>query len=175
MFFKKKLQKRALERLPQRGASCFTPFSKADSVVFIFDPDETGIEEAVCHLEEILKGRGIRWRGVILDKGNNKGVEFSNKTDFILLSKRDLGFYGMPRNIDKLFPADSEYDLLLDFSIDYEFTSSFISRFISAKFKIGRYCSGDDSPFDFITKTSDPTPLNFLKQTIHYLESIKPA
>ena len=175
MFFKKKLQMKAIGRLPKRGVSCFTPFNKAKSVVFIFDPDETGIEDAINYLEEILKGRGINWKGIILDKSNKRGADFSSRTDFILVSKKEIGFNGVPRNIEKLFPADTEYDILLDFSTENEFTSSYISRFVSAKFKIGRYCSGDDSPFDFITKTSDQTPLSFLKQTIHYLESIKPA
>lgn len=175
MLFKKRLQNRALERLQKRAPANFMPIGNAHRVAFILESDEEGIEESVDYLINQLIDRGIEWIGLVVERQNKRSVDFSQKGNFIIIRKADLTYYGLPKSIEKNEQLNEKFDILIDITANYEFTAHYISRYIEATFKVGRYSSESDSAYDFIAKATDDTPLHYIKQVIHYLESIKPA
>jgi len=175
MLFKKRLQNRAVKRLKKRAPSNFMPIGNAHRVAFILESDEEGIEESVDYLVKELIDRGIKWIGMVVERHNKRSVDFSHRGDFIIIRNTDLTYYGLPKSIDKIEQLNEKFDILIDISANYEFTTHYISRYIDATFKVGRYSSESDSAYDFIAKAADDNPLQYIKQVIHYLESIKPA
>lgn len=176
MFFKNKFQKKALDKLPKReGAPCFLSFNEAKTVIFIFDLEEDKIIEAVAFLENMLNNIGAEWKGVAFQKNSKSVNVFKNRNGYSVITDKDLNYYGAPKFPEKFLPVDIDYDILIDFSKSFDFTTNFVSSLVSARFKIGRYSLGDDSPYDFVAKTSEVAPLAFLKKAIHYVESLKPA
>ena len=175
MFFKKRLQSRVLERLEKRASSIFVPLQNAKKIIFLIESDEDLIENSADFLIVALEERGIQWQCVVIDKGGKKSVDFSQKERFLSLTLKDLNFFGLPKGLSSIEEFKYEYDILIDMSAQFDFTSNYLSRYINAKFKVGRYSNGDDSSYDFIAKTTDNSSLQFVKQVIFYLESIKPA
>ncbi len=174
MFFKKKMQNRVIERLAKRLSSEFMPIGSARKVIFLIESDTENVELAADYLTDLLKKRGIEWVGIVVERANKKSMDFSEKEGYIIVRHKDLSYFGLPRGLDKMDEIKNRYDILIDFSEQYDFTSLYISLVIDAKFKVGRY-SGDDSPYDFVARAEDNSSLQYIKQVVHYLESIKPS
>ena len=175
MFFKKRQQRRAIEKLRTNRIPEFVPFEGAKRVAFIFEADEPGISEAVDTLLSLFRKNNTVWRAIVIDAGKKNTADFSSTDNFDIIRKCDLNFYGLPKvGLNPWFTEETS-DLLLDFSRDYNFTSEYIARQINARLKAGRYSNGDESAYDFISPPADTSAISFLRQTIFFLNSIKPA
>ena len=174
MFFKKKMQNRVIERLAKRLSSEFVPFDSARKVIFLLESDTENVELAADYLTDLLKKRGVEWIGIVVERANKKSVDFSQKEGYIIIRHKDLTYFGLPSGVDKMDEIKNRYDILIDLSEQYDFTSFYISLLIDARFKVGRY-SGESSPYDFIAQAEDSSSIQYIKQVVRYLESIKPA
>jgi hypothetical protein len=175
MFFKKRQQRRAIEKLKKTRVPEFVPFNAARRVAFILEADEAGISEAADSLISVLKENKADWRAIVIDFDKKNTADFSEMENFDIIRKCDFNFYGLPKFPLNSWYTEKECDLLLDFSREYSFTSEYIARQVNARLKAGRYSTGDESAYDFITPPADTSAISFLRQTIFFLNSIKPA
>lgn len=175
MFFKKRQQRKAIEKLRTGRVPEFVPFEGAKRVAFIVEAEESGISEAVDTLVSLLRENNADWRAIVIDSGKKNTADFSVSDNFDIIRKCDLNFFGMPKTVLNPWFTEESCDLLLDFSREYNFTSEYIARQVNARLKAGRYSNGDESAYDFITPPADTSAISFLRQTIFFLNSIKPA
>jgi len=77
MFFKKRQQRRAIEKLKKTRVPKFVPFNAARRVAFILEADEAGISEAAYSLISVLKENKADWRAIVIDFDNKNTADFS--------------------------------------------------------------------------------------------------
>jgi len=84
-------------------------------------------------------------------------------------SKKNLNWYGKPKNENVEKFITQEFDLLLDLSLIDEYPIIYISALSKAKFKVGRL-SGKEEYLDFMIDISKNPKYDYLiKQIKHYL------
>ena len=174
MFFKKKMQSRVIERLEKRFSSEFIPLRSARKIILLMESDAENIDQALDYTTSLLKERGIEWVSVVVERANKRSHDFSQKEGCVLIKQKDTTYFGLPKGLDKINEINTVYDILIDFTEEYDFTSFYISLVVEAKFKVGRYTS-ESTPYDFIARAEDNSAIQYVKQVVHYLESIKPA
>jgi len=87
-------------------------------------------------------------------------------------SKKNLNWYGKPKNENVEKFINKNFDILIDLSLIDEYPILYISALSKAKFKVGRF-SGKSEYLDFMIDISKKPQYNFLIEQIkHYLLSL---
>lgn len=176
MFFINILQKKALSDISAEREVKFMPIKDVKNVCFVFDVGEESVSEAVKYLADYLNEKQIQYSGFAIDLKQNKHSGFFLDFKTQTITKKDLSFIGTPNAqvIDKISKMNP--DLYIDFCQNKNYTHDFIVRSSKATFKVGRF-DNDDHPFDLVIGSNKPgySPLDYIKQVIHHLTSIKSA
>ena len=96
------------------------------------------------------------------------------KLSYDYYSSKDINWFEKPSNkfIDDFI--NKEFDILIDFNLNNNLSSTYIVGVSKAKFKLGVFDENKTDIYDFMIKLEDSTNLNeFIKQLIHYLTILK--
>lgn len=174
MFFKQTLQKRLISRLTKERKVKFISFSDARRVGFIFQNNIDGNFEEIEKFIAFLLEKHITFYGIAIFN-----IKQKNKTSFknervIQLESVDLKYSGVPKSHKIANFIKNEFDILIDFTPEYNFTSHYLSVISKAQFKIGRY-SFENTPYDFVLEQSENKNIDdFMKRLLFYFNSIRP-
>ncbi len=172
MFFKEFLQKKALKKARQNLDVRYLDIGDFKSVGFVLSVDTEIVPEAINNMISILEHRGVEYKGLVLNLNNKNNVFDCDNENIIVLGKGGINFAGIP-DISKVNDfIKIEYDLLIDFSLDYSFAADYIVKSTASHFRIGRI-NYPDHPYDFVISNKDVSHRTYISSLIHYLSSIK--
>ncbi len=99
--------------------------------------------------------------------------DFYRETLFMsYFSKKNINWYGKPRNERVEMFVNQDFDILIDLSIINEFPIKYISAMSLAKFKVGKQTE-NEKYLDFMIDISKKTETEYLiEQITHYLSMI---
>jgi hypothetical protein len=174
MFFIDTLRTKNLKKLESRREITFMPLAKVKNISFIFDFSEEGVLEAVKHLTTYALNHRIAYNGLSVNLNKSTFPQTVMNHNIRLLVKQELSVIGTPKGemIEKYVSEPA--DLFIDMCPAYNYTFRYIALMVNAKFKVGRFAA-DHDPYDLIIAGSTPgqSPLDYVKQVIHYLTTIK--
>jgi hypothetical protein len=172
MFFKEYLRKKALRKTRQTLDVKYLNIGDFKSVGFILPVNSEVLPEAINSMMYIMEHRGVEYKGLVLNIYDKKNV-FKCDNDNIFLMDRDSMKYADIPDISKAGDFFKiEYDLLIDFSCVYSFTTDFLVKSTISHFRAGRL-NYTDHPYDLVISNSDSTHRTYISSLIHYLSSIK--
>ena len=89
--------------------------------------------------------------------------------------KKDLNWYGSPKNDYIAKFINKEFDILIDLSLEDIYPVRFISALSKSKFKVGRYAEGNMEFLDLMIKhkKGELSVDELSRQIIHYLLILK--
>jgi hypothetical protein len=91
-------------------------------------------------------------------------------------SLSDLNWYGAPRNAYITEFINTEFDILIDLSLEKHFVLEYVTSLSRSKFKVGRQNEQGPDCFDMMIKMDAGASVEALiEQLIHYLVIIKPS
>lgn len=135
------------------GQTGLIPLREIRSVTAVFDRSDDGMPGGSKALQEFFSGKGINVTLLIIDiEKPVEGVisgEIPLSDDCIVIDRKGLNWYGMPKL--KIFGnvLFAETDLFINLSTSADFTHSFISAVSKAKMKIGA-ADYPRNPFDIV-------------------------
>jgi len=96
--------------------------------------------------------------------------EFYRETiHFKYFSRKNINWYGKPRNTNVDEFIANKFDILFDLSLSNDFPLEYISALSLAKFKVGRYTS-DNADYDLMIDISkNPKPDYLIEQIKNYI------
>lgn len=98
---------------------------------------------------------------------------YSRQIGMDYFSKKNLNWYGKPKNPKVLDFIQMDFDILIDLSLKDYFPIQYIVAASNAKFKIGRF-KKDKSYYDLMIDISENNSLDFyIEQIKHYLSILK--
>lgn len=98
---------------------------------------------------------------------------FSDKRGFKFFSKKNLNWYGKPKNPAVDFFINKQFDILIDLSLQAYFPIEYIVTLSLAKLKVGRFCEGEHQIYDFMIDVSKNNTLdNLINQIELYLSIV---
>ncbi len=173
MFFKKKLQRKAIESIDNERVVRYVSLTEISSLIFLFDINEERILDTIKQLCSIADSRSIKFSGLALNYNKHPYPDVMLDHRILVVNKTDLNYYGVPRSTVVDSFTEKESELYIDFHPQYNFTGDFISRKSRAFFKLGRV-NYPDNPYDLtLENINEKSSRNYLNSIIHYLSSIK--
>ncbi|MEA5005952.1 MAG: hypothetical protein VB022_06015 [Rikenellaceae bacterium] len=174
MFFKQRLQKKALNRIVVQRKVQFVSLESVKRISFIFDVTEEDNMEAVKFLISYATDNKIEYHGIAINLGKDTSSEAVLGHGIKLITKKNLSKIGIPDpDMVSKFLNDAS-DIYIDFSKSYSFVGEYLSLSSLSSFKVGRH-SHEPNPYDLvITNDSDKCcALDFVKRTFFYLKTIR--
>jgi len=176
VFFIHTLQKRTLSKISAEREVVFMPIENVKNVGFVFDIGEEKISEAVKYLTDYLVVKKIDYSGLAINLTKNKSFDFVPDNRIQVITNKEVSFIGTPNPqlIEKFI--NEKPDLYIDFCTSHNYTHDFIARSSRATFKVGHF-NNNNHPFDLAigSNKAENSPLDYIKQVIHYLTAIKSA
>jgi len=91
---------------------------------------------------------------------------------FKFFSRKNINWYGKPKNENVDDFINKKFDLLIDLSLANDFPLEYIAAMSMAKFKVGRFTS-EQGDYDFMIDINKNKTHDFLIEQIrHYLENL---
>jgi len=172
MFLKDRYRKRALSKfkLETRDAK-FLSIGEIKSMGYIISLPQNNVSAIVKELSAIAKEYDMDIFGLTIDMSKKlEGAIISTKVTSLI--REDFNFYGLPDHLVMKPFVNKHYDLFIDFSSKYDFSTDYISKYVDSRFKIGKF-NYDGNPYDFIIEMKNiEDNVAFLKSIIQYLSSI---
>jgi len=174
MFLQDRYRKKALSKFKsERRDAQFLSVDEIKNVGYILHLPQKNVSAIVKELSAISKQYEVDIFGLTIDMSKKlEGSIISSKVTPLL--RDDFNFYGLPDHLVMKPFISKHFDLFVDFSSSYDFSVDYISRYVDARFKIGKF-NYDANPFDFIIEMKDQEDnIAFMKSIIQYLSSINP-
>jgi hypothetical protein len=94
---------------------------------------------------------------------------FSKEKSILFFNKKNITWYGKPRNVKYNDFIDKEFDILIDTSLNQIITFHYLVALSKAKMKVGKYSEKYDY-YDFVIDVGDNNDFAyFINQIKHYL------
>ncbi|MBN2683323.1 MAG: hypothetical protein JXR58_12505 [Bacteroidales bacterium] len=98
---------------------------------------------------------------------------YSRQIGMDYFSKKNLNWYGKPKNPKVQEFIQKDFDILIDLSLNDYFPIQYITASSNAKFKIGRF-KNESACYDLMIDISENKKLDFyIEQIKHYLSILK--
>lgn len=170
------IQKRVLKNTVCSHKGRFIPLSSAREIGFIINACQSGSEQTVKYLSQILASHGIKYSGICLDlkKDPSKNLEHIYDRGIVIVSRKNVNWYGLPdENIVSEFTRQT-FDILMDFTDGTGlFTADYILKKSTASFRIGT-SSRPSGIYDMVVSAGDmdANTEKIAASIINYLTSI---
>ena len=172
MFLQDKYRKKALSKFKaERQDAQFLSIDEIKSIGYILHLPQKNVSAIVKELSATSKKYEIDIFGLTIDMSKKlEGSIISSKVTPLL--KDDFNFYGLPDHLVMKPFIGKHYDLFIDFSSEYDFSTDYIARYVDARFKVGKF-NYEDNPYDFIIEMKHAEDnIAFLNLIIQYLSAI---
>ncbi len=149
-------------------------FKTAKRIGIVFDASDETVYKKVSDFVRYLQNMKIIVKAIGYNKGSQMPHYCIPKLSYDYYSSKDINWFEKPSNkfIDDFI--NKEFDILIDFNLNNNLSSTYIVGVSKAKFKLGVFDENKTDIYDFMIKLEDSTNLNeFIKQLIHYLTILK--
>ncbi len=164
-FLEKKAEK--VQRKPE-----FINLNQAKSIAVVANLDNMEKYKVIAEWVKELRqqGKNIFVAGLVENDEFKKFFEVG--TSILLFSKKNITFFGKPKNIKHEEFIAQKFDILIDMSMSQNITIQNLVALSKANFKVGKYYD-ERSYADFMVniKETDKFPY-FVEQIKHYLTTI---
>ena len=173
------IQKLILKRSDTPKEKKFYSFDTATSVGIILPVMDEETEDAFAVLRQALKKRNIPHTGIAIEV-SKKPIEMVwciSDPGMTVINKKEINWIGLISDEqDAMRFLNTDYDIVINLSVDDNFTCEYLARRAKASFKIG-FCSEEDNPYDMVMKGhSDKeilTQKELAEEIVLYLSTIK--
>lgn len=144
----------------------------AKKIGIIFNASKQDNFLQIKEFTDFLLSIGIKVKAIgFVDKKEALSY-FQPSTIFEYFNKKNLNWYGKPKNpiVDSFL--NEKYDVLIDFSLNTFFPIKYIDALCNAEFKVGKFVENDNY-YDFMININEKRELKFfINQVKHYLTII---
>ncbi|MFA7116483.1 MAG: hypothetical protein WC140_04540 [Bacteroidales bacterium] len=174
--FRKILRKKKLNKLDENNKPVYKDLFESKTCGFIFNVNEPEIVDSIITLEKILKEHNIKYKGVSINFGTQEPADdkFLSDANILNMNDIDINWYGFPsEDLTKEF-INTEFDLLIDFTLDFpSFPIEYLLRASKAKFKIGFYPESEQYYNFYMFPTKEIHPKDIVISICNYLTTIR--
>jgi len=149
----------------------FLYLSEVRSICYLLPLPQNDVLGTIRELNIVAKENGIELYGLAVStsKETREPIVSAGVT---FLTRDDFNFYGLPAPGKARQFTSISYDLLIDFSLDYDFSTDYLLRVTDARFKVGR-ANYNDNPYDLIVEVENRGDnIAFIKSIFKYISSI---
>ncbi len=147
----------------------FINLSEAKDIAIIANIDGIEKYKAVSEFIKWLRDKGKDVFVVAFVKNDEFKEFFKGEKSILFFSKKNITWYGKPRNIKYSEFISKEFDILIDLSLNQIITFHYLVAMSKAKLKVGKYGERFDY-YDFVIDIGDKNDLSFfISQIKHYL------
>ena len=147
-------------------------FDTAKTCGIVFNASTQETYDKAKHFIDFLKTKNINV--VAIGFVDSKEVkDFYRETiHFKFFSRKNINWYGKPKNENVDDFISKKFDLLIDLSLENDYPLEYIAAMSLAKFKVGRFTS-EKGDYDFMIDVNKNKTHDFLIEQIHhYLENL---
>lgn len=147
---------------------CNLDLAKTTGIIFNAT-NQASYDSAMRFANFLIKSKEIDVTAIGFVSNKDMLAFFSNKKGFNFFSRKDLNWYGRPKDhiIDEF--VEKPFDILIDLSLDEHYPVQYIVALSQAKLKVGRFIE-DNTFYDIMIDTAkDNTLENLVNQVELYL------
>jgi hypothetical protein len=148
-------------------------FNTAKTVGIILNANSQYTFEAAREFMKYIQGFDTKVNSIGFVDSQEVLNFYSRQIGMDYFSKKNLNWYGKPKNPKVQEFIQQEFDILIDLSLNDYFPIQYIAAASNAKFKIGRF-RNERSCYDLMIDISNDKKLDFyIDQIKHYLSILK--
>ncbi len=150
----------------------FLNLKDAKSIAIVANIDTIEKYKTTSDFITWLKQQGKTIFVLALVKNEELKKFFETGTSILFFSKKNITWYGKPRNIKYKEFIDKQFDILIDISMAQIITMQYLVGLSKAKFKVGKFYDSH-AYADFMISLKPEDKLSFfIDQIKHYLTTI---
>ena len=143
---------------------------EAKSIGLIYNASDEKTHLIVCDFVKYLQDEKKNVKALGYAAYNQLPHYCFPKLSYDYFIKRDLNWYFKPSTLRINDFINTEFDIIIDFSLEEVFPLLYIMALSKAKYKVGRYNEKYAAIFDFMLNVDNTVSLkDFLKEVTHYL------
>lgn len=148
-------------------------FESAKKIGVLFKLDGNTIDyEIISNFLEFLYSKKIEVSPLGFFEGKKMPHLYLHSKEIAIFSKKDLNIYFIPdKSFIKQF-KETEFDILIDLSLNYSFPIKYISTLSKAKYKVGRL-KQDEHQMDLTINITENKLEYLIDQIKHFITLIK--
>ncbi len=155
----------------------YNNFTSAKSVGIIFNATKLDAFYLARDFIVDLRNKGIKTYGMGYALTREAAEFFTHdhdkyEKDIDVFSVGNVNWFYKPNNPLTDTFCDKEFDILIDMSMGHDLPLRFIVGLSKARLKIGN-ADSENPYYDFTIKMDKNDPEGYLKQVVHYLDTIK--
>lgn len=158
-------RKRRLKRDASKVKTGLVPLDEISSYAVFLDPNEASCDAAREAASAYFRSKGIQGSFFYVDLRKIDSTERLITPIETTVTREEINILGIPKREKMEMLSDKNFDLLISLEKDPSFTSEYLVRTSTARFKVGRK-QLDGDPFDLVV--FDPAD-----KEISQLESFK--
>ena len=175
-FLTRIMQARALKKIPYSHHGKYVPLASARRTALVVNASDPGIAAAVDIFRKEMAACGVDFRCICVDLGKEPVDDpvFASSPGIVRILRKDINWYGLPREDISGGFTDKPYDILTDMSSGKRiFTIDYLLRRASASLRIGTGPADTVSHDMTVSGTGpDTSPEELAANIINYLKTI---
>ncbi len=145
----------------------------AKTVGIIYELQDEQSYNHICRFIKLLQDKQINVKAIGYFDGNIRPIYAIEKLSLDYYDKKDINWFGKPKGKYVTDFCKTDFDILIDVSLQDSFQTKYIAAFSKAKFKVGKDGENNKTIYDLMIDISVKTTLDeFITLIIHYLSII---
>jgi len=148
--------------------------SNVKTVGIVFDASSEELYKRSAHLVRHFSSMKKEVKSIAITNTDEIPAYADNTLSFNYIVKKDVNWYGFPKNKYIVDFVNQEFDILINLDFDQDPSLSFIVNSSMANLKIGLNNDSEELELDFMLEGIKNNDLSiFMKELLKYLEMIK--
>lgn len=154
--------------------AAFRNYQNVVNVGVIFNATEQATYELARNYIKKLADKGIKFKALGFVDSKQVLDFYQKSTHFDYFSRKNINWYGRPNNPNTQEFIDSQFDMLVDLSVENDYPIQYVVALSQACFKVGSKKDEYQNVYDLMIDLGEQKDLAFLIEQIDkYLEMIK--
>ncbi len=147
-------------------------FDTAKTCGIVFNASSQETYEKAKKFIDFLKTKNINVIAIGFVDSKEVKDFYRETVQFKFFSRKNINWYGKPKNENVNSFIKQKFDLLIDLSLTNDFPLEYIAAMSLSKFKVGRFTS-EKGEYDFMIDVGkNPTHDFLIAQIRHYIENL---
>ncbi len=145
--------------------------AKTVGIIYILKDEQT--YNQITRFIKLLQDKQINVKAIGYFDGNIRPIYAIEKLSLDYYDRKDLNWFGKPKGRYVADFCKTDFDILIDISLNDIFQTRYIAAFSKAKFKVGKDSENSKIIYDLMIAINSTTTLDeFITLIIHYLSII---
>jgi len=154
--------------------AAFRNYQNVATVGIIFNATQQGTYDLARQYIKKISEKGIKYKALGFVDSKQVLDFYQKSSHFDYFSRKNINWYGKPNNPSAQEFTDTEFDMLIDLSIENDYPIQYIVALSQACFKVGSKKVGQQNHYDLMIDLGEQKELAVLIEQIDfYLEMIK--